>query len=146
MNIRIVNYTTSASPLVQAFVSVEIDGWLRLNGLNYLRDGMLKPAQLTYHRDHHRHYLDAVQVLDTDLAQSLAAEIAQAIQAHIALLPEAQRLKTPAPSRRGPKKAEPAAPKAIPPPAALPPLPPPLRLPGGVNRSPQKPRPKDALK
>ena len=47
MNVQVVSYTTSSSSLVQAFVDVEIDGWLRLNGLNLLRNGALAPAQLT---------------------------------------------------------------------------------------------------
>ena len=83
MNIKIVNYTPSGSPLVQAFVDIEIDGWLRFNGLNFHRDGQLRPAQLTRWRQgnpgNHKIYRDAVQILDADLANLLAADIVAAI-------------------------------------------------------------------
>jgi hypothetical protein len=45
MTIRITRYTLSTSPLVQAFVDIEVDGWLRFKGLNYNRDGTLRSAQ-----------------------------------------------------------------------------------------------------
>jgi hypothetical protein len=51
------------------------DGWLRFNGLNFLRDRTLKPVQLTYRRDHQRQYRNALEILDADRAQLLAAEI-----------------------------------------------------------------------
>jgi hypothetical protein len=143
LTIRIVNYTASASPLVQAFVNVEIDGWLRLNGLNLYRDGTLRAAQLTPIRQGKRLYIDAIQVLDADLSKRLAADILAAIHAHIALLPVERRLRPPiapkpprepkssaaAPAQKpspSPAAIKPASTKSAPP--KLKPLPPPQRL------------------
>jgi hypothetical protein len=110
MNIRVVNYTPSGSPLVQAFVDVEIDNWIRFNGLNFHRDGTLRSAQLTPSRQgnpgNHRVYRDAVKILDEDLAKVIAAEIVAAIQAHIVLLPEEGRLRPPVPSKRPSKPSQ----------------------------------------
>ena len=88
MNIRIVWYVPSISPLVQAFVDVEIDGWLRFNGLNFLRDGTLRAAQLTPPRDGKGLFRGAVQILDADLSKLLAADIVAAIRAHIGFSPQ----------------------------------------------------------
>jgi hypothetical protein len=102
MNIKIVNYVTTVSRLVQAFVDVTVDDWLRFNGLNFHRDGTLHPAQLTGWCGKKRLYRDAVQVLDADLSKLLAVDILAAINAYIALLPVERRLRppmTPKPSR-----------------------------------------------
>jgi hypothetical protein len=128
MNIRIVRYAPSISPLVQAFVDVEIDAWLRFNGLNFLRDGTLRPAQLTPWRDGKRLFYDAVQILDADLSKLVAADILIAIRAHMALLPPEQRLLPPAP----PKSPTPASPSAAG--RWAKPLPPPQRLLAGRRR------------
>ena len=132
MNIRIVNYAASASPLVQAFVDVEIDGWLRFNGLNFLRAGGLGPARLRAWGDGKRLYRDAVEILDADLAKQLTADILAAIEAHVALLPVERRARPPVePPPREPKSSVAAAAgKASPspgPPGGKP-LPPPERL------------------
>jgi hypothetical protein len=37
MQIRIVNYALSASPIIQAFVDVELDGWLRRGEFGVMR-------------------------------------------------------------------------------------------------------------
>jgi hypothetical protein len=119
--------------MVQAFVDVEIDGWLRLNGLNYHRDGSLKAAQLIQWRRGGEHrYRDALQILNADLAKRLATDILAAIQTHVALLPPEQRMRPPlAPkaSRVPPASlgAPPEKPKPSPPPQRKP-LPPPARL------------------
>jgi hypothetical protein len=91
MKIRIVHYVPSVSPLVEAFVDIEVDSWVRYNGLNLLRDGTLRPAQLTPFRNGQRLFRDAVQILDTDLAQLVAADILAAIRTHVALLPAERR-------------------------------------------------------
>ena len=69
MRIKVVNYAPSASPMVLAFVDIELDGWLRFNGLNLDRDGGLRSAQLTATRAGQRSYLlhsdRSVTVLDT---------------------------------------------------------------------------------
>jgi hypothetical protein len=104
-------------------VNVEIDGWLRLNGLNLLRDGTLKPAQLSPWQpgnSHKRLYWDAVQILDGVLAKRLAADILRAIRAHVAGLPEKRRQRPPVALKHMPSQS--------PGPAKLKPLPPPERL------------------
>src|SRR5262249_24290834 len=110
--------------LMQAFVDVEIDGWLRFNDLNFLRDGTLHAAQLTPRRDGKRLFRGAVQILDADLSKLLAADIVAAIRAHIALLPAEPRLRPPAPLKPKPQ----AHPIPPPLPNRLKPLPPPQRL------------------
>ena len=97
MHIKVVNYAPSSSPLVQAFVDVELDGWLRFNGLNFDRDGGLRSAQLTATRDGKRSYLSAVVVIDKDLRELLAADILAAIHAYVASLPPDQRMRPPRP-------------------------------------------------
>jgi hypothetical protein len=143
MNIRVVGYTASFSPIVQAFVNLEIDGWLRFNGLNFMSDGTLNPAQLTPQRKPgKRIYIDAVQVIDPDLAQLVAADILKAIGAHVALLRAERRSKPPVewkpePQKVDPKKVEPKAAAA----AAAPerkPLPPPVRLARRRKPDPQR--------
>jgi len=131
MEIRVVQYVASVSPIVQAFVDVEIDGWLRFNGLNLLRDGTLRPAQLTPWRNGRRLFRDAVQILDTDLAELVAADILAAIRAHVALLP-AERRSLPPVLHRPPKTppqltVEPAGKLTVQPAGKLR-LPPPARL------------------
>jgi hypothetical protein len=109
MHIRIVNYALSASPKVQAFVDVELDGWLRFNGLNFDRDGGLRSAQLVATRDGQRNYLSAVVVIDQDLRELLASDILAAIHEYLATLPPESRIRPPRP----PKLPDPAKPKSI---------------------------------
>jgi hypothetical protein len=101
MKIEVVYYRASYSPLVQAFVNIEVDGWLRFVGLNLLRDGRLWSAQLTTFTGTgtKRIYRDAVQILDPDLRELLTADILDAIQTYIATLPEEERIKPPRPPR-----------------------------------------------
>jgi hypothetical protein len=93
MHIEVVSYVASVSPLVQAFVDIEVDGWLRFNGVNFLRDGTLKPAQLTPWRNGKRMFRDAVEIPDADLRELLTEEILAAIHAHIETLPPERRMK-----------------------------------------------------
>jgi hypothetical protein len=148
VTIRIVHYAASASPLVQAFVDVEVDGSLRFNGLNFLRDGSLRPAQLTQMlREGKRRYRDAVTILDPDLEKLLAAEILAAIQKHVALLPPELRMRPPLPPpAAGEHKPTPTAQGAVrieaaaapaPAAAALPPRP--AQTPASSPRKPLPP-------
>jgi hypothetical protein len=97
VKIRVVNYTASISSLVQAFVDIEVDGWLRFNGLNLHRDGKLWSAQLTRIVQGKRVYRNAVQILDGDLSELLRADILDAIRAHIETLPPEERVRPPKP-------------------------------------------------
>jgi hypothetical protein len=110
MQIRVVNYTTSASPMVQAFVDVELDGWLRFNGLNLHRDGKLWSAQLTRMIHGQRTYRNAVEILDGDLCELLRADIMAAIHAYIETLPPEERVR-PVSARQAETPANPPEPK-----------------------------------
>jgi hypothetical protein len=123
MDIKVVNYWPSASPMVMAFVDVVVDGWLRFNGLNLDRDGGLRSAQLTAHRDHKRTYLSAVVILDQDLKELLTGEILAAITTYVASLPPDERMRPPRvpvvpPPTVTPEKS-PNGKKALPPPTRL---------------------------
>jgi hypothetical protein len=109
MHIKVVNYTLSSSPAVAAFVDVEIDDWLRVNGLNFTRNGTVRPAQLTWKRAGKGMFRDTVQVPDADLAKLLAGDILAAVEAHIAFLPEEQRLRLPIPLKPRLKPNQPPA-------------------------------------
>jgi hypothetical protein len=119
MTIRIVSYVPSASPLVQAFIDIELDGWLRFNGLNLHRDGKLWSAQLTIPRNGGRSYRNAVEILDGDLSDLLRADILAAIHAYIETLPPERRMKpvripepkVMAPSAPTPKQEQPLPPR-----------------------------------
>jgi hypothetical protein len=139
MKIQVICYTASYSHFVQAFVNVEIDGWLRFNGLNLLRDGTLKSAQLTHYVGNQRVYHDAVEIPDDDLRALLAADILAAIRQHIETLPPEARIRLP----RLPRTPEQRAKPPVTPPPRPPlrdsrprpesngskrPLPPPMRL------------------
>jgi hypothetical protein len=98
MQIQVVRYTPSSSPLVQAFVDVVVNGWLRVNGLNFDRDGRLRPPQLTpCRRSGPRLFFDAIEVTDPDLRESVAAAILAAIHQHLETLPPEQRVLPPRP-------------------------------------------------
>ena len=97
MKISVLQYTTSGSPIVQAFVDIELDSWLRFNGLNLFRDGSLDSAQLTRIFPNGRSYRPAVEILDADLRELLAADILAAIRAYIATLPPDERTRPPRP-------------------------------------------------
>jgi hypothetical protein len=103
MKIEVVYYRASYSPLVQAFVNVVVDDWLQFVGLNLLRDGSLKSAQLTTFTGigtgTKRIYRDAVQILDPDLRALLTADILAAIRQHVETLPPEERIKPPRPPR-----------------------------------------------
>ena len=122
MNIKIVNYAPATSPTVQAFVDVTIDGWLRLNGLNYDRNGGLRSAQLTFTRNGKRNFVSAVAIIDSDLRELLKEDILGAINKYVANLPPEQRTRPPKPPAVKPEKvalpvtpklAEPAAKPAL---------------------------------
>jgi hypothetical protein len=116
MKIQVIRYTASYSPLVQAFVNVEIDGWLTFVGLNLLRDGSLQPAQLSYFRDGKKHYLDAIEITDPDLRALVQADIVDAIRQHLENLPPDERSKPPRPPRTPQRPARPPVPPATRPP------------------------------
>jgi hypothetical protein len=131
MEVKVVGYFTSVSPLVRAFVDVELDGWLRFNGINFLRDGTLKPAQLTPVRDGRRMFRDTVQVLDADLAALLADDILTAIARHLETIPPEKHSKPPRIPEPKPVPVPVAAANVKKVPAAVngkKPLPPPARL------------------
>ena len=135
MQIRVLNYVAIASPIVQAFLDIEVDGWLRFIGLNYLRDGSLRAAQLKKRRNGNWLYFPAVVIPDDELRELLAGEILAAIHAHIETLPPERRAKPPRVEQKpverpGPEPVNrplPVRPVAIPA-AAKPKLPPPLKL------------------
>lgn len=97
MQIRVFYYRAIASPLVQAFVGIEIDGWLRFVGLNLMRDGSLQAAQLKTRSGSREGwlYFPAVVIPDDDLRERVTAEILTAIRRHIETLPPEQRMKPP---------------------------------------------------
>jgi hypothetical protein len=118
VHIKIVGYALSVNPKIQAFVDVLIDDWLRVNGLNYCRDGTLGSAQLTWQHNARRHYRPSIVIEDADLRELVLQEIKVALEAHIASLRGDQRLlpprppkPRPAPSDRKPKNP-PSAPCA----------------------------------
>jgi hypothetical protein len=106
MQIKVVRYTLSASPLVQAFVDIECDRWLRIMGINFLRNGRLQSAQLTPWRPAgKRVYYNAIEIPDADLRTLIEEEILSAIHAHVATLPPEQRskpIKPPTPPKPAP--------------------------------------------
>ena len=110
MQIKVMNYMASTSPLVQGFADVELNGWLRLNGLNLLRNHTLKSSQLTAFRNGKREYLSAVVVVDPDLRTLLETEILSAITGYLATLPESQRMRPPREQRERPVQTKPAEP------------------------------------
>jgi hypothetical protein len=108
-SVHVIRFITSERPQVQAFIDVEIDGWLRLNGLNLLRDGSIKPGQLTPLIAGRRCHIDSVQVIDGDLRESLTAAILAAIRAHLEKLKPEERMKPPQPSESRQMGERPAA-------------------------------------
>jgi hypothetical protein len=142
--VRVIRYHAVERAQVQGFVDIEINGVLRLNGVNLMRDGSIRPGQLTPLIHNKRCYIDSIQVLDEDLRESLRTAILAAIQAHLETLPPEQRVKPPRPpeSRQPDKrpaasakplaavpiKPKPAGPAVVKHPAGKPKLPPPVRL------------------
>jgi len=98
MQIKIVNYSASVRSDVQAFIDLELNGWLRLNGIHFKRDGTLLSAQLTPTRHGRRIFLPALEVLDADLRGLMTAEILAAIHTHMESLPPETRVRPPRPS------------------------------------------------
>ena len=142
--VRVIRYHAVERAQVQGFVDIEINGVLRLNGVNLMRDGSIRPGQLTPLIHNKRCYIDSIQVLDEDLRESLRTAILAAIQAHLETLPPEQRVKPPRQSGPRPSTdrmpAASAKPSAVPikpkpvgtavakPRAGKPKLPPPVRL------------------
>jgi hypothetical protein len=108
--VRVIRYNACERALVQGFVDIEIDGRWRLNGLNLMRDGSMKPGQLTPMINRQRCFIDCIQVLDPDLREQLTNAILTAIHAHLETLPPEQRVKPPRPPDRRP----PASQKPVP--------------------------------
>jgi hypothetical protein len=112
MQVRILNYVTSARVATQGFFDCEVDGWIRLNGLHLERDGSLKAMQLTPFVGGKRLFRPAVEIPDPDLREVMAMEILAALHAHIATLPPEQRLRAPlTPEELAQNKAKRAAEK-----------------------------------
>jgi hypothetical protein len=95
--VRVLRYQASERILVQGFADVEVDGWLRLNGMNLMRDGSLKPGQLTPLIGHRRCYIDSIQVIDGSVRKQWETTILAAIREHLETLPPDQRMKPPRP-------------------------------------------------
>jgi hypothetical protein len=106
MHIQIVGYALSVNPRIQAFVDVLIDDWLRVNGLNYCRDGTLSSAQLTWQHNARRHYRSSIVIEDADLRELVLQEIKVALDAHIASLREKQRMLPPRPPKPRPASSD----------------------------------------
>jgi hypothetical protein len=97
MQIKILTYFASVRSDVQAFIDLEVNGWLRFNGIHFQRDGTLRSAQLTPMRNGRRVFLPAVEVFDADLRELLTADILAAIHKHLETLPPEKRVKPPRP-------------------------------------------------
>lgn len=97
MQIKILNYSASVRDDVQAFIDIELNGWLRLNGIHFQRDGTLRSAQMTPMRNGRRVFLPAVEVLDADLHELLTADILATIHQHLETLPPEKRMRPPRP-------------------------------------------------
>jgi hypothetical protein len=95
--VRVIRYQASNRILVQGFADVEVDGWLRLNGINLMRDGSLKPGQLTPLIGHRRCYIDSIQVIDGSVRKQWETTILAAVREHLETLPPDQRVKPPQP-------------------------------------------------
>jgi hypothetical protein len=104
MQIKILSYRTTQREATQAFVDVQIDDQLRLNGIHLQRNGTLQPAKLTPTVDGRIRFIPAVEVLDRALEERLTRQILQAIHDHVATLPAAERLKPPRPPE--PRKSD----------------------------------------
>jgi hypothetical protein len=148
LSVRVLRYNASDRVNVQGFCDIQIDGKWRLNGINLMRDGNVRPGQLTPLIAGRRCHIDSIQIIDPDLRESLTAAILAAIRAHLETLPPDQRVKPPRPPEplqtgrqpqtapvqsKSVEAATPAAPlKPKPihtkPPAMKPKLPPPARL------------------
>ena len=140
MQIKILNYSASVRDDVQAFVDLELNGWLRLNGIHLQRDGTLKSAQLTPMRNGRRVFLPAVEVLDAELRELLTEDILAAIHAHVESLPPERRMRPPRPiaPREQPFKVKRATEK----PAAAPHAPPASPVPAPQKPTLEKPKAK----
>jgi hypothetical protein len=105
-NVRVARYNASTRAAVQGFADIEIDGKWRVNGVNLMRDGTIKPGQLTPLINNRRCYIPSIEILDPDLLESLTAAIRTAIHAHLETLPPDERVKPPRP----PEPRKPAEP------------------------------------
>lgn len=88
MQVTILNYKLSRRTLVQAFVDIEIDGWLRINGIHFERERTLRAPQLTPWIQGQRLFIPAVEIIDP----AIESAILDAIDAHIETLPAEQRV------------------------------------------------------
>jgi hypothetical protein len=78
---------------VQAFLDVEIGGRLRLNGLLFMRNGNVKPGQLTPLIHGRRSFMNYIEIIDEDLRQRWTEAIRAAINEHLKTLPPEERMK-----------------------------------------------------
>jgi hypothetical protein len=100
VQVKVLRYHATTRDAVQAFVDLELDGWLRLNGAHFQRDGTLRSAQLTPLRNGQRLFIPAVEVLDADLRELLTADMLAAIHQHLKRdIPFSPRLQHKGPSR-----------------------------------------------
>jgi hypothetical protein len=138
MQVKICKYSASTRADVQAFVDLELDGWLRINGLHLQRDNTIKSAQLTPLRDGRRVFLPAIEIVDAERRELLTGEILAAIRAHMETLPpekrekpvrpvaprvlpaQPQAQKSQTPKQEQPTQAQPEKTEAIEPPLAKP--------------------------
>jgi hypothetical protein len=95
--VRVLSYRTTDRAAVQAFVDIEIDALWRLNGVNLLRDGSLKPGQLTPLIGHRRCYIDSIRIIDEAVRKQWETAILAAIRAHLETLLPDQQVKPPRP-------------------------------------------------
>jgi hypothetical protein len=91
--VRVIRYNPVERTRVQAFVDIEIDGILRLNGLHLMRDGSIEAAKLTPLVRGRRAFIPAIEILDPGLLESMTTAILVAIQAHLQTLPPTQQVK-----------------------------------------------------
>jgi hypothetical protein len=116
--VHVIRYNPVDRRRVQAFVDIQIDGVLRLNGIHLMRDGSVEARDLRPLIHHKRAFIPAIEILDPGLLESLTAAILAAIRAHLETLPPEQRVKPPRQS--GPRPSTDRMPAASAKPLAVP--------------------------
>lgn len=91
MEIKILRYTPTPRDLVQGFCDLEIDGWIRLNGLHLLRDGSVQSAKLTPFVKGRRLFISAIEIMSPTIHTGLSRDIADAIGRYLEALPPDKR-------------------------------------------------------
>lgn len=111
--IEILRYSLSPRYDVQAYVNLLIDGWVRINGLRYMRNQTIATGQLTPMKNGKILFVPAIEIPDPERRAAIEGVICAAILAHLETLPPEQRIIPPVPPKpKKPKAPPPAAPQA----------------------------------